>query len=62
MKATITKEFQCAPLGHTVETFGVGSEVEGDIAKWAVDGGCAEYVKEAKPAAKLETKPANPKK
>jgi len=62
MKAKITKDFKCAPLGHTVETFGVGVEVDGDIAKWAVDGGCAEYITETKPAAKLETKPANPKK
>jgi hypothetical protein len=42
MRAIITKEFRCAPRGHTVETFAAGTEVAGQVAEWAVAAGHAE--------------------
>ena len=41
MKVTLTKEFRCAPLGHTVETFAAGTEVDGQVAEWAITAGHA---------------------
>lgn len=61
MQATITKRFQIAPEGHTVDTYEVGAVVSGVIAATAVANGHAapiEAALETKPAAALETKPA----
>ena len=35
-KAKITREYRCAPQGHTVETFKVGTIVTGQVAEWAL--------------------------
>jgi hypothetical protein len=58
MKATITKDYRCAPEGHTVRTFPAGTIVTGRVAEWALADEMATVLGEKKPAAKLETKPA----
>ena len=63
MQATITKRFQIAREGHTVDTYDVGDVVSGLVARTAVEMGYALELGtpelETKPAApKLEKKPA----
>ena len=48
----VTKAFDAAPLGHTVEHFKVGDEVTGRAAEIAIEMGCAD-----KPKTKMMKKP-----
>lgn len=43
MKAKIVRKdgYKCAPNGHSVVSFPYGAEVEGRVAKWAVEDNCA---------------------
>lgn len=36
-KITAKEGFRCAPDGHTIITIPFGTEVDGQIAKWALD-------------------------
>jgi hypothetical protein len=62
-KAKITKKdgYKCAPNGHTVVTYPFGSEVDGQVAEWALAAHAASRVfdspvKEAKVTGPTETK------
>lgn len=66
MKARITNPqgFRCAPDGAVVVTYPYGTEVEGQVARWAVDMGNAAWLPEydTKVTGPTETKPARGRK
>lgn len=41
MKATLIRNYVCAPEGHTVFRFDAGMTIEGDLAKMALADGAA---------------------
>lgn len=41
----LKRDYTCAPEGHTVVLFRAGSEVDGQVAKWALADGAAEIDK-----------------
>ena len=41
VKAKLTREYRCAPSGHTVEVLPKGKIVTGKIAEWALVDGAA---------------------
>ena len=49
----LLREYRCAPDGHTVVVYPAGSEVSGQVAKWAIADGAA---REVKVSEKRETK------
>jgi hypothetical protein len=67
MMVKLKREYTCAPDGHTLITFEVGSEVDGRVADWAIAYGAADLRGTKKKRAKKkaqrkpdEIKPATP--
>lgn len=58
IRAKITKKdgYQCAPKGHTIETFPCGAIVDGQVAEWALADKAASRMFEPR----AETKVVNP--
>lgn len=63
----LKRKYTCAPDGHTLITFEVGSEVQGKVAEWAIADGAADLRSTKKKRAKKkaqrkpeEIKPAFP--
>ena len=52
MKVKLTRDYKCAPQGHTTECYRKGDEVEGEAAELAIADGAA------KKPAKRNPKPA----
>lgn len=67
-RAILTTDYKCAPNGYQVRTFARGQIVEGDVARWAIEDGCAEIVTDPReetkviaPAEIASEHPAEPK-
>lgn len=42
MQVRLTREYRCAPEGHTVQAFPAGLIVSGQVAEWALADGAGE--------------------
>lgn len=47
----LKRDYTCAPEGHTVVLFKAGTEVDGQVAQWALADGAAEVEKPETPKA-----------